>query len=75
MYLNYLNLVIIQQISMLKSSLCDYSDAAQGQPNNGANKKIIIKNCAPFAKCISRINNTQVDDAQDIHVVMQRSNL
>ena len=55
---------------MLKSSLCDYSDVAQGQPNNATNKKIIIKNCAPFAKCISRINNTQVDDAQDIHVVM-----
>ena len=48
--------------SMLRSSLCDYSDAyilvkgtitvantaAQDQPNNGANKNIIFKNCAPF---------------------------
>ena len=47
---------------MLRSSLCDYSDAyilvkgtitvantaAQDQPNNGANKKVIFKNCAPF---------------------------
>ena len=55
---------------MLKSSLCDYSDEAQGQPNNGTNKKVIIKNCAPFTKCISRIKNTQIDDAHDIHVVM-----
>ena len=55
---------------MLKSSLCDYSDEAQGQPNNGANKKVIIKNWAPFTKCISRIKNTQIDNAHDIHVVM-----
>ena len=57
--------------SVLRSSLCDYSDvyiivkgtitvintAAQGEANNGADKKIIFKNCAPFTKCISRINN------------------
>ena len=56
--------------SMLRSSLCDYSDAyilvkriitvenkaARGQPNNAVNEKIIFKNCAPFIKCISRIN-------------------
>ena len=58
--------------SMLRSSLCDYSDAyilvkktitaistaAQGQPNNGANKEVLLKTCAPFTNCISRINNT-----------------
>ena len=33
-------------------------------------KKIIFKNCAPFVNYISRINNTQVDDADDIDVVM-----
>ena len=32
--------------------------------------KVIFKNCAPFTSCISRINNTQVDDAQYIDVVM-----
>ena len=60
---------------MLKSSLYDYSDDAQGQPNNGANKKVTIKNCAPFTKCISTIKNTQVDDAHDIHVLMALYNL
>ena len=68
---------------MLRSSLCDYSDAyilvkgtitaantgTAAAPNN-ADKKVIFKNCAPFTSCISRINNTQVDDAQYIDVVM-----
>ena len=58
---------------MLKSSLCDYSDAyilvkrtitvintavADAAVNN-ANKKVIFKNCALFTNCISEINNTQ----------------
>ena len=34
------------------------------------NKKVISKNCAPFINCISRINNTPVNDAYDIDVVM-----
>ena len=69
---------------MLKSSLCDYSDkyilvkgtitvnnitAADADANN-TNKKIIFKNCAPFNNCISEINNTQVDIAKDIDIVM-----
>ena len=70
--------------SMLRSSLCNYSDVyifvkgpitventlAQGQPNNGANEKIIFKNCAPFTNCINRTNNTQVDDDPGIDVVI-----
>ena len=26
----------------------------------------MFKNCSPFAKCISRINNTGIDNSQDI---------
>ena len=69
---------------MLKSSLCDYSDAyilvkgtinvtntaAQGAAANNTNKKVIFKNCAPFATCISEINNTQIDNAKDIDIVI-----
>ena len=66
---------------MLRPYLCDYSNVhiivkgiirakkIEAEPNN-ANKKVIFKNCAPFTSCISRINNTQVDDAQYIDVVM-----
>ena len=74
---------------MLRSSLCDYIDAyilvkgtvtvansvALGQPNNGAIKKVIFKNCAAFTSCVSSINNTQVDDAQYIDVVMPMYNV
>ena len=39
------------------------------------NKGVIFKNCAPFTKCISRINNTDIDNAQDIDIVMPMYNL
>ena len=76
--------------TMLKSSLCDYSDAyilvkgtisvtnttAQGAAvNNNNNKKVIFKNCAHFTNCISEINNMQIDNAKDIDIVMPMYNL
>ena len=75
--------------TMLKSSLCYYSDAhilvkgnitanntaaADANPDN-TNKKIIFKNCAPFTNCLSEINNTQIDNAKDIDTVMPTYNL
>ena len=74
---------------MLRSSLCDYSDAyrlvkgnitvnsttAEGVAANNTNKKVISKNCAPFTNCISKINNTQVDNAKNIDIVMPMYNL
>ena len=64
---------------MLKSSLCDHSDAyilvkgtitvlntaAAIAATNNATKKVIFKNCALFTYCISEINNTQIDNAKD----------
>ena len=49
--------------------------AARGQPNNGANKKVVFKNSTPFTKFISRTNNTQVDDVHDIDLLMSMYNL
>ena len=77
------------ETTMLKFSLCDYSDAyilvkgtisvtntaAAGANVNDTNKKVIFKNCAPFTNCISEINNTQADNAKDIDVVMPMYNL
>ena len=75
--------------TMLKSSLCDYSDAyilvegaitvnntadADADANN-TNTKVIFKNCAPFTNCISEINNTQADNAKDTDIVMPMYNL
>ena len=73
--------------TMLKSSLCDYSDAyilvkgtisvnntaAAVADANNTDKKVIFKNCAPFTNCISEIR--QVDNAKDIDVVMPMYNL
>ena len=39
------------------------------------NRGVIFKNCAPFTKCISRINNTDIHNAQDIDIVMPMYNL
>ena len=38
-------------------------------------KKVIIKNCAPLTNCISKINNTQIDNAEYIDIVMPMYNL
>ena len=73
---------------MLRSSLCDYSDAyilvkgnitvdnteVQGAINN-ANEKVIFKNCAPFSNCICKINITDVDNAKHIDIAMTIYNL
>ena len=75
--------------AMLRSSLCDYSDAyilfkgnisvnntaAEDTAANNAVKKVIFKNCAPFTNCISTINNTQIDNAEYIDIVMLIYNL
>ena len=75
--------------TILKSSLCDYSDAyihvkgtitvnntaAANADANNTNKKVIFKNCNPFTKCISEVNNTSVDDTKDIDIVMPMYNL
>ena len=37
--------------------------------------KVIFKNCAPFTNCLSKINNTQIDDAEYIDIVMPMYNL
>ena len=39
------------------------------------NKGVIFKNCAPFTKCISGINNKDIDNVQDIDVVLPMYNL
>ena len=49
--------------------------AAAGAAVNNTNKKVIFKNVAPFTDCITEINNTQIDHAQKIGVVMPRYNL
>ena len=76
---------------MLRSNLCDYADSCilvkgtitiTGAGNDAAarqaderDKGVIFKNCAPFTRCISRINNRDIDNAHDIDIVMPMYNL
>ena len=77
--------------TLLRSNLCDYADVyilvqgtitITGVGNNAdarqadeRNKDVIFKNCVPFTKCISRIKNTEIDNAQDIDTIMPMYNL
>ena len=73
---------------MLRSSLCNYNDEyilvkknisvnntrTAAAPTN-RNKKVIFKNCTPFTNCISKLNNTQMDNAEYIDIVMPMYNI
>ena len=73
---------------MLRSDLCDYSDAyivVKGDitltKTNGRgiidirNRFLAFKNNAPFTNCISKINNVLIDNAEDLEIVMPMYNL
>ena len=75
--------------TMLKSGLYDYGDAyilvegtitvastkVTDTSTNNTNKKVTFKNCASFTNRISKINNTQLDNAKDLDIVMPVNNL
>ena len=71
---------------MLKSSLCDYSnvyvlvkgtiaitragnEAAETQRDD-RNTAVIFQNCTPFINCKIEINNTEIDNAKRLDIVM-----
>ena len=70
---------------MLRSDLCDYSDAyilvkgiitvngvVNGAENDIArrNRPLILKNNMPLVSCITRINVELIEDADDLDIVM-----
>ena len=77
--------------TMLKSTLCDHSDAyilvkgkititgagddAAARQADERDKGVAFKNCAPFSNCISEINNIHIDNAEDIDIVVPMYNL
>ena len=87
----YTSIDVKFKTTMLRSNLCDYADSyvvvkgtitITGAGDDDAakrlderNKGLIFKNCAPFTKCISRINNADIDNAQDIDIVISIYNL
>ena len=69
------------ETQVIKSNLCDYSDAyilVTGDitaTGGDANTRIAFKNCAPFTKCITYINDQHVDNADNLDVIMPMYNL
>ena len=77
--------------TMLSSNLCDYANSyilvkgtitITGAGDDAAvrladerDKGVTFKNCAAFTKCIGRTNNTDIDNAHDIDIVMPMYNL
>ena len=67
---------------MLRSDLCDYSDAyivvkgrkdllaIAANENDKAQKNVVFKNSASFRSCISKVNSTLIDNAEDLYIVM-----
>ena len=61
---------------MLRSDLCDFSNAnidvsgditVEGNNNaNKRNKNLVFKKDAPFINCITKINGTKIDNAEDL---------
>ena len=80
---------------MLRTSLCDFSEAyiilkgkarvianatgagaaARDANQNGGNKSFVFKNCAPFTDCITKINSTMIENANNIDLAMPMYNL
>ena len=79
------NKEIRMKTSIVRSDLCDYSDAyivvkgditCEGDNDaNKRNKNLSFKNNAPFINCILKINSVKIDNAEDLDVVMPKYNL
>ena len=69
------------ETQVIKSNLCDYSDAyilVTGDitaTGGDANTKVAFKNCAPFTKCVTHINDEDVGSAENLDVAMAMYNL
>ena len=69
------------ETKVIKSNLCDYSDAyilVTGDitsTSNDADTRVAFKNCPPFTKCITHINDEHVDDANNLDIIMPMYNL
>ena len=65
----------------IESSICDYSDAhilvtgnITATPNNAVTQ-LVFKNCTPFEKCRTEINEIFVDETDFINITMPMYNL
>ena len=69
------------EAKVIKPNFCDYSDACilvTGDvkvTNIGVDTNVAFKNCAPFARCVTHINDEHVETAENLDIVMRIYNL
>ena len=69
------------ETKVIKSNLCDYSDAyilVTGDitaTGGDANTKVAFKNCVPFTKWVTHINDEHVANADNLDIVIPMYNL
>ena len=71
---------IIYNTEVLKSNFCDYNNTyilVRGDITVKAvpSTKVAFNNCAQFTKCITKIDEKIIDDAENLDLVMQMHNL
>ena len=72
---------IIYNTEVFKYNLCDYKDAYNLVRGNRTCVRAApaaqeaFKNCAPFTKCITKIDETAIDDAKNVDLVVPMYNL
>ena len=75
------NSAIKFETKVIKPNLCDYSDAyilVTGDikvADVAANTNVTFKNCAPFTRCVTHINDEHVETAENLDIIMPMYNL
>ena len=64
------------ETKVIKPNLCDYSDAyilVTGDlkvAGVAVNTNVTFKNCAPFTRCVTHINDEHVETAENFDIIM-----
>ena len=77
-----MNATIVKlETKVIKSNIFDYSDSYILVTGNvrvmggDTNTRVALKNCAPFTKCVTHINDEHVDNADNLDIAMPMYNL
>ena len=69
------------ETKVMKSSNCGYSDAyilvTEDMTTTGSNENTSVpfKNCAPFTRCVTHINDEHIDTAENRDIIVPMYNL
>ena len=69
------------ETKVIRSNLCDYSDAYILLTGDikvaaiAANTNVAFKNCVLFIRCVTHINDEHIDTSENLHIIMPTYNL